>query len=185
MRPGVLRSGLYAYVTLEIPRLHPDVVLPAETLIFDQSGPHVAVVGEGDRVKMVPVNIRRDFGTSLEVDQGPKSGEPVILSPPATLTDGVESEGRGRGQGREPAGGHRCSPLPSARLPLRPGGEGAGAVGGRQSSAAITLNPERSVADQAVVDPALASKASATSSEHLHGPDLDPEPGRVRWVAVR
>ena len=87
---GVLRSGLYAYVTLEIPRTHPDVVLPAETLIFDQSGTHVAVVGEGDKVKMVPVEIRRDFGTSIEVASGPKGGDRVVLSPPASLRDGAQ-----------------------------------------------------------------------------------------------
>ena len=87
---GVLRSGLYAYITLEIPRTSPDVVLPAETLIFDQSGTHVAVVGEGDKVKMVPVEIRRDFGTSIEVATGPKGGDRVVLSPPASLRDGAQ-----------------------------------------------------------------------------------------------
>ncbi|MGI3900861.1 MAG: efflux RND transporter periplasmic adaptor subunit [Janthinobacterium lividum] len=126
---GVLRSGLYAYVTIEIPRLHPDVVLPAETLIFDQSGPHVAVVGEGDRVKMVPVNIRRDFGTSLEVDQGPKSGEPVILSPPATLTNGIKVKVEGEDKGENPpAATDAPASVGSPPVPV-PGGEGAGGVG--------------------------------------------------------
>ena len=87
---GLLRSGLYAYVTLDIPRDHPVVVLPSETLIFDQAGTRVAVVGEGDAVRMVPVTIRRDFGTAFEVDPGPKSGDPVVLSPPASLREGVK-----------------------------------------------------------------------------------------------
>lgn len=86
---GVLRSGLYTYVTLAIPRTHPDVVLPAETLIFDQEGTHVAVVGAGDRVRMVPITIGRDFGTAFEVDPGPAAGDAVVLSPPASLRDGA------------------------------------------------------------------------------------------------
>ena len=126
---GVLRSGLYAYVTLDIPRIHPDVVLPAETLIFDQTGTHVAVVGEGDKVKMMTVDIRRDFGTSLEVDQGPKGGDKIILSPPATLKDGtkvkVESEDKGEAPPK-PTGTPSMSGAPPAPVP---GGEGAGGVG--------------------------------------------------------
>lgn len=102
---AVLRSGLYALVALGIPRIHPDVALPAETLIFDQGGTHVAVVGEGGTVKMVPIDIRRDFGTSIELDAGPQGGAAVILSPPASLKDGakVEVETDGGAEGRDPA----------------------------------------------------------------------------------
>ncbi|WP_237480486.1 efflux RND transporter periplasmic adaptor subunit [Lichenibacterium dinghuense] len=126
---GVLRSGLYAYVTLDIPRIHPDVVLPAETLIFDQGGTRVAVVGEGDKVRMVPVNIRRDFGTSLEVDQGPKGGDRVVLSPPATLKEGARVEVKAEVEGEappKPTGTPDMSGVPPAPVP---GGEGAGGVG--------------------------------------------------------
>lgn len=87
---GVLRSGLFTYVTLDIPRTHPDVVLPSETLIFDQAGTHVAVVGDDEKVRMVPVTIKRDFGTAFEIDQGPKGGDTVVLSPPASLRDGAK-----------------------------------------------------------------------------------------------
>ncbi len=100
---AVLRSGLYALIALDIPRIHPDVVLPAEALIFDQGGTRVAVVGEGDTVKMVPIDIRRDFGTSIELDAGPRGGDAVILSPPASLKDGakveVETDGGAKGGG--------------------------------------------------------------------------------------
>ncbi len=126
---GTLRAGLYAYISLAIPRTHPDVVLPAETLIFDQSGTHVAVVGEGDRVRMVPVTIRQDFGTSFEVDQGPASGDAVVLGPPASLREGAKVEvatdgdASGGGGGKSPDGkGGK-------------GGEGAGQPGGARAEA--------------------------------------------------
>ncbi len=86
---GVLRAGFYAYVALAIPRIHPDIVLPSETLIFDQDGTHVAVV-EDDKIKMVPIHIARDFGTSIETDQGPDKGAKVVLNPSATLRDGTK-----------------------------------------------------------------------------------------------
>ncbi len=126
---GVLRSGLYAYITLEIPRLQPDVVLPAETLIFDQKGPHVAVVAEGDRVRMVPINIRRDFGTSLEIDLGPKGGDAVVLSPPATLRDNdkVKVDSTEQGESAPPPSD---KPASAGSPPEAvPGGEGAGGLG--------------------------------------------------------
>ena len=127
---GLLRSGLYAYVTLDVPREHPVVVLPSETLIFDQAGTRVAVVGEGDAVRMVPVTIRRDFGTAFEVDPGPKGGEPVVLSPPATLREGakvkVQTDGGGAGQGG--AGGEQPKPAAPATS-ATPGGSGDGAPG--------------------------------------------------------
>ena len=126
---AVLRSGLYAYVTLDIPRIHPDVVVPAETLIFDQAGTHVAVVGEGDKVRMMLVDIRRDFGTSLEMDQGPKGGDKIILSPPATLKDGAKVKVVDEDKGEtppKPTGTPSMSGSPPAPVP---GGEGAGGVG--------------------------------------------------------
>ena len=103
---NVLRAGLYAYVALAIPRIHPDIVLPSETLIFDQEGTHVAVV-DNDTIKMVPIHIARDFGTSIETDQGPERGAKVVLNPSASLREGskvkVETDDKANpGQG-EPA----------------------------------------------------------------------------------
>ncbi len=126
---AVLRSGLYTYVTLAIPRIHPDVVLPAETLIFDQSGTHVAVVGDGDKVRMVPVNIRRDFGTSLEVDVGPKGGDRVVLSPPATLKEGAKVKVEDEEKGVEPPKETGTPDMMGVPPGPVPGGEGAGGVG--------------------------------------------------------
>ena len=127
---GALRSGLYAYVTLDIPRIHPDVVLPAETLIFDASGTHVAVVGDGDKVRMVKVDIRRDFGTSLEVEGGPKGGDKVILSPPATLKEGAKVKIEEEDEGEAPPKAATGTPsMSGAPRPPVPGGEGAGGVG--------------------------------------------------------
>ena len=97
-----LRAGLYAYVSLAVPRTHPDVSVPAETLIFDQNGTHVAVVKDGS-IAMTAIHIVRDLGTTLETDQGLKGGDDVVLSPPSALHDGTKVKIEDEGGGDKPA----------------------------------------------------------------------------------
>lgn len=82
-----LRSGLFTYVTLDIPRVRPDVSVPAEALIFGQGGMAVATVDHDDTIAIRPVRIFRDFGTSVDVANGLAGGERVVLDPPVTLKD--------------------------------------------------------------------------------------------------
>jgi len=87
---NVLRAGLYVYVTFEVPRTHIAIKIPSDALIYDEKGTHVAVLQPDDTVKMVPVDIARDLGVSLELRSGLTSGEQVVLSPPAGLRDGAK-----------------------------------------------------------------------------------------------
>ncbi|MDR7038273.1 RND family efflux transporter MFP subunit [Methylobacterium sp. BE186] len=95
---GALRAGLYVYVTLKIPRLEPAMTVPAEALVFNQGGTQVAVARDDGRAEWRKVHIRRDFGRSVELDQGLSGDERVVLSPPADLRDGqaIEREPEGR-----------------------------------------------------------------------------------------
>ncbi len=58
---------------------------------------------------MVPINTRRDFGTGIEIDEGPRGGDSLIVGPPAPLSDGaqvkVEPDNATGQQGGTPAGG--------------------------------------------------------------------------------
>ena len=74
-------------MTFEIPRLRPNVVVPAEALIFDQKGLQVAVV-QNDEIHMQPITIYRDFGKTVELQDGLQGGEMVVLSPPSELREG-------------------------------------------------------------------------------------------------
>ncbi len=85
---GMLRPGLYVTVQIDIPRTAPGVTVPAEALIFNAQGLHVAVVGDDGIVHMRAVAVYRDFGTSLELRDGLNGGEQVILNPPVSLDDG-------------------------------------------------------------------------------------------------
>ena len=84
-----LRAGLYVQVSIEVPRQAPAVVVPDEAIILGADGPHVAVV-ENNQVRLRPIEIARDFGTSAELRKGLDGGEQVILSPPTGIADGAK-----------------------------------------------------------------------------------------------
>jgi HlyD family secretion protein len=86
---GALRPGLFVNVTFEIPRLRPNIVVPAEALIFNQAGLQVAVV-QDDQVHLQKITIYRDLGKTVELESGLNGGEAVVLSPPADLQEGAK-----------------------------------------------------------------------------------------------
>ena len=87
---GALRPGLYVSVSFAIPRPNPVVVIPAEALIFDQKGMQVAIVDQDSKIKLQPIKIARDYGTTVEVSAGLSGGEAIVLSPPASLEAGAK-----------------------------------------------------------------------------------------------
>ncbi|ACB96446.1 efflux RND transporter periplasmic adaptor subunit [Beijerinckia indica] len=87
-KDGALRPGLFVDVTFAVPRTHPNVVVPSEALIFNQHGLHVAVLGPDNRIVLRPVTIYRDFGQTVELNDGLEGHEKIVLSPPAILADG-------------------------------------------------------------------------------------------------
>jgi RND family efflux transporter MFP subunit len=94
---GMLRSGVYCMVELQIPRRTPSFVVSADAIIFDRHGLQVAVVSNG-KAEIRKVRVMRDFGTQVEVDGGVKAGDQVILNPPITLVDGGRVRIRPAGQ---------------------------------------------------------------------------------------
>ena len=84
---GILSPGLYCTVELHIPRKAPALVVPAEAVVAGANGLHVAVVRDGT-VHMQQVTVARDFGTQVEVRDGVKAGDTVILNPMVNLAEG-------------------------------------------------------------------------------------------------
>jgi RND family efflux transporter MFP subunit len=95
---GALSPGIYCTVELHIPRRTPSLVVPADAVVFDQDGLHVAVVENGT-VHLQRILIARDFGKEVEVREGVKPGDQVILNPMVNLADGSKVAPQ-----RQPAG---------------------------------------------------------------------------------
>ena len=85
---GVLSSGVYCTVILELPRRTPSFIVPSEAVIFDRQGLQVAVV-QDDAAHIKKINEVRDLGTEIEVDSGVAAGDKVILNPPVNMVDGA------------------------------------------------------------------------------------------------
>jgi RND family efflux transporter MFP subunit len=84
---GALSPGIYCTVELFIPRKTPSMIIPADAVVFDENGLHVAVVENGV-AHMQKITIARDFGKEVEVHDGVKPGDQVILNPMVNLAEG-------------------------------------------------------------------------------------------------
>jgi RND family efflux transporter MFP subunit len=84
---GALSPGIYCTVELFVPRKTPSMIIPADAIVFDENGVHVAVVENGT-ARLQKISIARDFGTEVEVHDGVKAGDQVILNPMINLADG-------------------------------------------------------------------------------------------------
>jgi RND family efflux transporter MFP subunit len=84
---GALSPGMYVNVELHIPRKYPAIMVPADALVFNGNGTQVAVAENGT-VRFQKVTVARDMGTQIEVRDGLKPGDEVILRPAVTLADG-------------------------------------------------------------------------------------------------
>jgi RND family efflux transporter MFP subunit len=84
---GALSPGIYCTVELYIPRKTRSMIVPADAVVFDQNGLHVAVVENGI-ARFQKITIARDFGKEVEVHDGVKPGDQVILNPMVDLAEG-------------------------------------------------------------------------------------------------
>jgi RND family efflux transporter MFP subunit len=84
---GALSPGIYCIVDLHIPRKTPSVLVPADAIIFNENGLQVALVRNGV-VQLQKISIARDFGKQVEVRQGLRQGDLVVLNPMVDLADG-------------------------------------------------------------------------------------------------
>ena len=116
---GALTPGIYCTVELHIPRKTPSLLVPAEAIIFNRDGLQVAVVEDGV-ARIRKISVARDLGTEVEVRDGVKEGDQVILNPPVDLVDGSTGAGPPRGGrggqiGRRPRGGPISRPAATGR----------------------------------------------------------------------
>jgi RND family efflux transporter MFP subunit len=84
---GALSPGIYCTVELFVPRKITSMIIPADAVVFDENGQHVAVVQNGT-VHLQKITVLRDFGTEVEVNEGVRPGDQVVLNPMVNLVEG-------------------------------------------------------------------------------------------------
>jgi len=84
---GEIMPGSFAQVHMKLPTSSTSYRLPVNTLIFRAEGLRVAVVENGV-VRLIPITLGRDFGSTVEVITGLSGGESVVLNPSDSLSNG-------------------------------------------------------------------------------------------------
>jgi RND family efflux transporter MFP subunit len=86
-----LAPGTYCAVELHIPRIGQSLIVPADAIVFDSEGLHVAVLEDGV-ARFRKVTVAHDLGTEVEVSAGLTKGEHVIRNPAVELVDGSRAK---------------------------------------------------------------------------------------------
>ncbi len=85
---GELLGGMYAVVALTLPSPHRVFELPATAVMADAKGLRVAVVEPDGHLKLVPVVVERDTGSTLEIANGVTESDRVVRLGTTDLVDG-------------------------------------------------------------------------------------------------
>lgn len=86
-KSALLLPGSYASVHLKILVPNQRLKVPVNALLFRSEGLRAVVVGENHRVRLRPLVIGRDYGTSLEVLSGLKPEDWIVLNPPDSIEE--------------------------------------------------------------------------------------------------
>jgi RND family efflux transporter MFP subunit len=85
---GQLLPGSYVSVHLRSAGAANPIVIPSNTLLFRAEGLRAAVVRNG-KAELLPVKVGRDFGETLEILDGPKPEDDLIVNPPDSILPGA------------------------------------------------------------------------------------------------
>ncbi|AFL87989.1 RND family efflux transporter, MFP subunit [Terriglobus roseus DSM 18391] len=139
---GRLNPGMYTVVTFVQVRGTPPLTVPGDAIVVRQDRTMVAIVRDM-KVQMVPVEIGRDYGPSVEILTGLHEGDHVIT----TVTDGVRQ-------------GAKVRPLQQSGE----NGEDASGKGGQQTNQVPNAGPNE-YGDQSIVN----QKSESTNDQGKKG----------------
>ena len=106
-----VRPGAYAQVRFRLPQTAPSVLVSANTLVPGVESKVVVV--KDDKLHFQPVVTGRDFGSTVEVTQGLKGGEMLVVNPAETLVEGENVTTKAAPTAPKPAGPPPAKPRPN------------------------------------------------------------------------
>jgi RND family efflux transporter MFP subunit len=89
-KAGLLLPGGYAQVHLGIKVEGQRLQVPVNALLFRSEGLRAVIIDANHHVQLQAIEIGRDYGTSLEVLNGLKPDEWIVLNPPDSIENGQE-----------------------------------------------------------------------------------------------
>jgi RND family efflux transporter MFP subunit len=108
-RQGQLRPGTYGQVRFKLPQTAPTILISANALV--PSGTEQMV--QDGKIHYQNIVVSRDFGANLEVSQGLKGGEMLVINPGENLTEGLEVGTKLAEAPKKPAGPAPAAPRPN------------------------------------------------------------------------
>jgi membrane fusion protein, multidrug efflux system len=85
---GAILPGSYGTIDLAMQVAHPRVSLPVSALLFRPQGVEVAAVDTTGHVRLLPVELGRDFGTRIDIASGVSGADRVISNPNDAVVSG-------------------------------------------------------------------------------------------------
>ena len=89
-KDGRLFPGAFANVHLFLPLKKAPMTVPVNTVLFRKEGTQVGVVGADGVVHLTAVVLGQDYGTSLEITNGLKATDDIVVNPSDSLADGAK-----------------------------------------------------------------------------------------------
>jgi len=89
-KDGRLLPGSFGEVHFAVGVNMNKVTVPVNAMLFRAEGPRLAVVGADNKVQLRPINIGKDYGTTLEVLGGVSTTDQIIINPADSLEDGQQ-----------------------------------------------------------------------------------------------
>jgi len=131
-RSGLLLPGGYAQVHLLVHAQNERLQVPVNALLFRSEGLRAVVIDSDHRVHLQALDIGRDYGTSLEVLNGLKPNDWIVLNPPDSIENGQQVHVKQVNSPLTPvaqpananptpqAGSHAMNPAPPVKTGKRP-----------------------------------------------------------------
>ena len=101
-KDGRLLPGSFGEVHFAVGSNVNKVTVPVNAMLFRSEGPRVAVVDGNNKIQLRPINIGRDYGTSLEILGGVSPQDRIVINPPDSLEQGQEVKIAGSQPGEQP-----------------------------------------------------------------------------------
>jgi len=134
---GQLLPGGYAQVHLQVKVTGERLQVPVNALLFRSEGLRVVVVDDQQKTRLQPLTIGRDYGTTLEVLQGLKASDWIVINPGDSLEEGITVNVKQAPPSQSAAQAAVAPPQGSGS------GAGAGTTGGSGSASKGATQPKQ------------------------------------------